>query len=340
MVIATLTACTKPDMATYYQDADGDGFGDREIVTAPLRECESDEVLIPEKHTKGEKPRDVICIQKNKVKDALNMRLVIKPGDCEDLNPNINPGTADLLVNHLDDDCSGEVDFSTPPEGAPSFYSVYDLEGSRVKRNANPKGWGEVFRAFQLDPFGASIRLSPKERAILDDRKAQERLWQWAKPHLVERIKDYSSAQKDERLAQLKVAKSYAEGCLVVPDCKEKEDAYLATLQSMDCTGLFDAPDAQGYLSYSNPSDCSRFFNHYPPESNWAEALAEAKAKAPHLSEKQKAQGFVFTNLGDEAKRRRQEQTWLYRRAMEMKPENVVHWVNVLDNDLRGSLEE
>ena len=66
------------DAIEWYTDHDGDSYGDQSV--SPVRSCEA-----PEDH-------------------------VDRGGDCDDLDPEVNPGASDDNCNGIDDDCDGDVD--------------------------------------------------------------------------------------------------------------------------------------------------------------------------------------------------------------------------------------
>ncbi len=62
---------------TYYQDLDGDGYGD---ATMPI----------------------TACLQPSNT--------VLNPDDCDDTNPNINPASAEIINNAIDENCDGLIE--------------------------------------------------------------------------------------------------------------------------------------------------------------------------------------------------------------------------------------
>jgi hypothetical protein len=80
--------------ATFYADADGDGFGDPGVTTTAC---------------------------------ALPSGYSVLPTDCDDRDAAVNPD-ADELCNGVDDDCDGEVDEDDATD-APTWYSDADADG-------------------------------------------------------------------------------------------------------------------------------------------------------------------------------------------------------------------
>eukprot|EP01094_Clydonella_sp_ATCC50884_P026023 TRINITY_DN700_c0_g1_i1.p1 TRINITY_DN700_c0_g1~~TRINITY_DN700_c0_g1_i1.p1 ORF type:complete len:2669 (-),score=637.68 TRINITY_DN700_c0_g1_i1:110-8116(-) len=87
-----------------YQDNDGDTWGNANAVT-----CSAWSV--------GRSSRAV---------EALSIR----PGDCDDTNPFVNPGTAEVCFNKVDDNCNGQVDEGCPEDQ--SSYSIPTIPSSTI----------------------------------------------------------------------------------------------------------------------------------------------------------------------------------------------------------------
>lgn len=74
---ATVTCTEASIQERYYRDVDGDGYGNSNIFVDSYTPISG---------------------------------YVLVPGDCNDNNPNINPGVAEILYNGIDDNCDGNLD--------------------------------------------------------------------------------------------------------------------------------------------------------------------------------------------------------------------------------------
>ncbi len=334
LVLTSLAAaaCSKPANVPYYQDMDGDGYGTRLVLQTQPLECAAGKVLIPKKHDKDEAPSAVVCKVQTDLKENKFMRLALQGGDCDELDPKVHPGVADIKVDGKDNDCDGTADFPKEPEGLDKPHKWQASNGRVVLGEEVP--WQSLVKDFAVAKLPKGVLLA-KDSPLLRDRTKQEELWAWLKPSVVERGKHSSSFQKTDTALSLAYAREYAV-LLAQSGYKAKEDGYLHTLQGMDCTGMFDAPDADGKMSHQNPSDCSRFFNHYGPDANWQRELEVAKGKAARYTEAQKNDFYVFSGDGVENRLTpgREEQTWIYRRADEVKPEDLVYWTAKIADEL------
>ena len=86
---------TSADALTWYPDRDGDGYGDEESV---VYSCEA-----PPDH-------------------------VAEGGDCDDLDPGINPGRTEVCTTPLDEDCDGNTN-DLGAYGCTDFYADLDGDG-------------------------------------------------------------------------------------------------------------------------------------------------------------------------------------------------------------------
>jgi hypothetical protein len=79
--VFTIYSCSEDDdectEVTWYQDADADGFGDSSVT---LTDCDQPEGYVSDST------------------------------DCDDENPDVNPGATEIADNEIDDDCDGEID--------------------------------------------------------------------------------------------------------------------------------------------------------------------------------------------------------------------------------------
>ena len=82
----------------FYMDGDGDGFG----TGAPVCAC-----------------------------SAAGLYTTSKTGDCDDVNPNVNPGKPELCGNAVDDNCNGQID-EADAVGCTPFFADNDGDGYGV----------------------------------------------------------------------------------------------------------------------------------------------------------------------------------------------------------------
>ena len=132
----------------YYDDTDGDGYGDIAVLSGPSCSAPAGYVAINETMPMdcdptrsdvhpGAEPLcelgvDANCDGSDDTTDGDGDGLAACEGDCDDTNPAINPSAAEVC-NGADDDCNGTIDVGATD--APDWYS--DLDGDSYGNVAN-----------------------------------------------------------------------------------------------------------------------------------------------------------------------------------------------------------
>ena len=122
-------------LTTYYQDADGDGYGNSAVsqdacnqptgYVTDNTDCNDDDDTVYPGATELCDGKDNDCVDgvpANEA-DADSDGFRICGGDCDDTNAAINPGADEVCGNGIDDNCDGQID-----EGCCSCDFCYDLE--------------------------------------------------------------------------------------------------------------------------------------------------------------------------------------------------------------------
>ena len=343
------TACSsgpeRPE-TMYYYDQDEDGFGDEALPrTYQEKVCAPNEklVLTPTRRKDVKLPGCVASGSKNKFK-----AITPQAGDCNDTEATVNPAQNDIDQNRVDNDCDGVVDFQPVPEGIDGLREAYRVNGI-LTLSPTELSWLEALPTLtencldlnhNFDYCHPNLGL-PSNSELLDNSKVQEALWGWALPHLEVRLGAMTGEKKAAAAATLCIADQYASQ-LAQPDYLAAEHSYYATLEGMSCTGVFLAPDEEGKIDFSNPSDCTRFFNHYTPTAEWGQAIYDAKGRAKRLPENVKTQGFVFVGPGVQVQpsSHRLFQTQLYRLVDErgIDAGDLAHWTARVRKDLSNTV--
>lgn len=131
--------CNGSDLVTWYQDSDGDGFGE-----------ETDTVL------SESKPSGYI-----RNVDDIDAGLF----DCDDLSVAINPDIADLLDNGLDDDCNGRSNVSWYTDEDGDGYGA----GPRAATGEYPPSDGRLYSTNDLDCDDGNSDIHPGLVEIFGD---------------------------------------------------------------------------------------------------------------------------------------------------------------------------
>lgn len=101
------------------------------------------------------------CIQVDPKADYDKDGFTIEQGDCNDCDPNVNPGAMDVKGNGLDEDCSGTPDDEeTECDGSLPMAANDAMDGARAiglcKQATDDKMWG-VVEAKWVKPDGSSM---------------------------------------------------------------------------------------------------------------------------------------------------------------------------------------